>query len=445
MTIEVGRVAMAKLSDIEIGTRVRQEMGSINELESSMKEIGLIQPLAVMEAADKGTGKKGKYYLLAGERRVIVLRKNEVEDVPIRIYPPDISELEMKTIEMAENFYRKDMEYWEYDNIIREMHGLRQQIHGVKPPGPGDTGWGVQDTADAVGVKSKATVTTAIKRAEARETFPELFEKCKTQHDASKVLKKMDEAVIKHAIAQKLEADGATGDLKRLADAFVLKDFFEGVKKVPDGIMHLVEVDPPYGIDLAKAKKRDGESIYGIDDYNEIDKDSYGDFLHNTFKECYRVMSDHSWLLCWFAPEPWWNTIYVFLKGAGFETTRMCGIWTKPSGQTKRPEIHLANAYEMFFYAWKGRPAMNKAGRSNVFDYSPVPPPQKTHPTERPIELMRDIYETFAFPGSRILIPFLGSGSGLIAAHELGMSATGFEMTKAYRDSFLVKVHGMRT
>ena len=105
--------------------------------------------------------------------------------------------------------------------------------------------------------------------------------------------------------------------------------------------------------------------------------------------------------------------------------------------------MHLANSYEMFFYAWKGRPALNRAGRKNEFNYSPVPPQNKTHPTERPLDLMKDIYDTFAFPGSRILIPFLGSGVGLIAGHELGMSSIGFELGKGYRDSFLVKVNSM--
>jgi len=152
-------------------------------------------------------------------------------------------------------------------------------------------------------------------------------------------------------------------------------------------------------------------------------------------------MSDHSWLICWFAPEPWFAPVFQTILNAGFNSTRMCGLWTKPSGQSKRPEIHLANTYEMFFYAWKGRPAMNKAGRSNVFQFPPVPPNQKTHPTERPVELMKEIYSTFAFPGSRVLIPFLGSGNGLIAADEVGVAGVGFELSKSYRDSFLVKIY----
>ena len=432
--IDVGEVAMIPLNNITVGERARQEMGDLNEIEKSMKESGLISPLAVM------AGLNGSYILLAGERRYRVLRKNEIEIVPVRIYPETITDLEIKVIELAENFYRKDFEYYEFDNLVRETHQLQQAIHGVKAPGPGSLGWSVENTGDMIGA-SKGGVSTAIKRANAREAFPELFNHCKTQKDASKLLDKMSEAVVKEALAKKMELGKMSGVVQQLSNSFIIGDFFEKVKEIPDGIMHLVEIDPPYGIDLINKKKSEGESQYVKEDYNEIDIFDYDNFLLKTFKECYRTMSEHSWLICWFGPDPWFEVIHNLLFEAGFKTTRLCGIWVKPSGQSRRPEMHLANSYEMFFYAWKGRPAMNKAGRSNVFQYSPVPPNQKTHPTERPVELMKDIYETFAFPGSRILIPFLGSGSGLIAADEVGMAGVGFELSKGYRDSFLVKIH----
>jgi len=434
MTIDVGKVAMVDISRIKIGDRQREIMGDLDGLESSMKESGLISPLAVKEIDGEN------YLLLAGERRLQTLKKNKVEIIPVRIYDKDISEIEIKVIEKSENFHRKDMEFWENDRLTLEIHTLQQQIYGVKAPGPDQQGWTLGDTGSLIG-KTNASVSTAIKRAEAREAFPELFVGCKTQKDASKLMQKMDEAIVKETIAKRLESDKSNSSLHQLSKCFILGDFFEGVKQIPDGIMHIVEIDPPYAIDLNKAKKTDGESSYVQDQYNEIDKSDYVEFLAKTFKECYRVMTDHSWLLCWFAPEPWFETIFQSITDAGFNSTRMAGIWTKPSGQSKRPEMHLANTYEMFFYAWKGRPAMNKAGRSNNFNFSPVPHQQKIHPTERPIELTKEMYETFAFPGSRILIPFLGSGNGLIAANELGMSPVGFELGKGYKDSFLVRLH----
>ena len=436
--ISVGKVAMIPVDKIVIGERARQELGDLEELEKSMKESGLIQPLAVKELDD------GRYELLAGERRYTVMIHNNVKEVPARIYNSDLSELEMKIIEKAENFYRKDMEYWEMDALVLEIHRLQQKAYGVASPGPGGSGHRMKDTAKLFGV-TDASVSMAIKRAEAREAFPELFTKCKTQSDATKVIKKLDEAIVKETIAKKVEMEKhADSTSTKLANSFIIGNFFDEVKKIPDGVMHLVEIDPPYAINLQKVKKSEGESIYQQDDYNEIDSRQYRGFISKTFKECYRVMAEHSWLICWFAPEPWFEVIYKELISAGFDTTRMCGIWVKPTGQSKRPEIRLANSYEMFFYAWKGKPALNKAGSTNVFKISPVPPQEKTHPTERPVELMQTIYDVFAFPGSRVLIPFLGSGNGLIAAHNLGMSAVGFELSKSYRDSFLVKISKMR-
>ena len=439
MTIEVGKVAMVKLSDIEIGERARKEMGDLDLIEVSMRERGLITPLAVISDGN------GKYTLLAGERRYTVLKRNNIETIPVRIFSSDLSPIEIKSIELAENIYRKDFEYWEQDALVKEIHELQQQIHGVKTAGRySQDGWGTRDTSELMGMSSNASVVTAIKRAEAREAFPDLFEKCKSQSDATKLVKKMDEIIVKEALAKKVESNKSNSVLNNLSRCFILRDFFEGVKEIPDGIINLVEIDPPYAIDLNDAKKKDGESIYNEKDYNEIPEDEYKKFLAKLFQECYRVMAEHSWLICWFGPEPWFETIYRELTIAGFNTTRMCGIWSKPSGQSKRPELYLANSYEMFFYAWKGRPALNKAGRINNFIFNPVPPTQKTHPTERPIELMEEIYETFAFPGSRVLIPFLGSGNGLIAANNKGMSPVGFELGKGYRDSFLVKLHKLK-
>lgn len=426
---------MVPSAQIVIGDRAREVMGDLDSLEANMKESGLISPLAVK---DNGNG---TFQLLAGERRFTVLKRNNVDEIPVRIYTNDLSEIEMKIIEKSENFYRKDMEYYEFDKLTAEIHRMQQELHGVKHSGPGSTGWGTADTAGMIGTVPSA-ITESIKRDKAREILPELFEGCKTASDASKVLKKLDESLIKQALAQKLEANSASGTLTQLSNSFVIKDFFEGVKDIPDGIMNLMEIDPPYAIDLTKQKKKDGESQYTLSEYNEVDVHNYEEFMIKTFRQCYRVMAQHSWMIVWFAPEPWFYKMHKWIIESGFETTRMCGVWTKGTpGQNMNPQIRLSNAYEMFFYAWKGQPVLNKAGHGNHFHFPPVPSQQKVHPTERPIELMKEIYETFAFPGSRVLIPFLGSGNGLIAANELGMSGTGFELGKGYKDSFLVKVH----
>ena len=174
MSIEVGQVEMVQLESIVIEERAREELGDLTGIEESLKSVGLISPLAVKRLDN------GKFKLLAGERRFSVLQKNKVEQVPVRVYPEGLSEIEISTIELSENFYRKDFEYWEHDNLVRKIHELRQQAHGAKAPGPDAQGWGTADTGKLIGT-TKASVSTAIKRSETREAFPELFEKSPCQ------------------------------------------------------------------------------------------------------------------------------------------------------------------------------------------------------------------------------------------------------------------------
>lgn len=450
MTIQVGKIGMVPTSSVLVAIdRAREIMGDLDALELNMKESGLISPLAVKNNFD------GTYLLLAGERRFTILSRNGVPEIPVRIFDHEMTTLEMKIIEKSENFFRKDMEYYELDKLTLEIHRMQQELHGVvSAPGPGSTGWSMGETGQLLGGVSTATVSLAVKRAELREACPEAFEGCKTAADALKMIKKMDEAIVRQVIAKQVEVknENNTGSaLSKLASSYIIRSCFEGIKEIPSGVFHLVEIDPPYAINLMNIKKAEGESQYQKEEYNEIKADIYinGDptgtwkGMKTLFKECYRVMAEHSWLLCWFGPEPWFEQIYKAIKDANFETTRMCPIWVKPSGQTKHPETRLPNAYEMFFYAWKGRPAIARQRGTNTFVYSPVPAQQKSHPTERPIDMMKDIYETFAFPGSRVLIPCLGSGNGIIAAHQAGMTAIGFDLTKGYKDSFLVKANSM--
>lgn len=444
--INVGKVGMVPIESIIIGERAREILGDLDSTEENMRKIGLTTPLTLKDNHD------GTFTLLAGERRYLILKRNENPEVPARIYDRELTELEMKIIEKSENFYRKDFEYYEYDRLVLDITTMEQELKGVKAPGPDSgTGHSFQDTGDMLGI-TKQSVSQAIKRAEARDAFPELFEHCKTQSDASKVLKRMDEIVVRQAIARKMEAENSDSPSKKLSDCYIVGDFFKGIKKTPNGVMHLVEIDPPYAIDLEYMKRSDGVSVYDFGQYNEIKAEHYlhgdpdGEWkgIYTLLSECYRVMAEHGWLIFWFAPEPWFHDIYTAIVKSGFQTTRMCGEWKKPTAQSKHPDIYLPNAYEMFFYAWKGRPAIAKPRHSNVFEYSPVPATSKTHPTERPVELTDDIYQTFAFPGSRVLIPFLGSGNGLISSHNLGMHGVGYELGKAYKDSFLVKIHDMR-
>ena len=80
-------------------------------------------------------------------------------------------------------------------------------------------------------------------------------------------------------------------------------------------------------------------------------------------------------------------------------------------------------------YAWT---SFN--GNAKVCEFAPQgkASDQRFHPTQKPVELYEWILNRYAQPGDKILDPMAGSGSCLIACHNLGYECTGFEIDKDY-------------
>lgn len=56
----------------------------------------------------------------------------------------------------------------------------------------------------------------------------------------------------------------------------------------------------------------------------------------------------------------------------------------------------------------------------------------KIHPTQKPVNVLKKIIEIFTDPGDIVIDPCAGSGTTLRAAHDLGRSAYGFEVSKEF-------------
>ena len=57
---------------------------------------------------------------------------------------------------------------------------------------------------------------------------------------------------------------------------------------------------------------------------------------------------------------------------------------------------------------------------------------RNSHPTVKPLALMRYLLKLVCPPGARVLDPFAGSGSTLLAARELGLACTGIEVIEEH-------------
>ena len=447
------RLAVLSMDEIDFGDRGRVEYKDLVGLGQSIKEHGLIHPIAVCEHPC-GSG----YLLLAGGRRMRAHELMGMKEIECKVFPAGLNPLEIKLIELTENLQRENLEFYEEVKMEKEIRDLMVTLHGAKkstaPDAPGVSN---NDIAKMLGI-SHAKLSQDLSLVKTMETFPEVdWQRCKNQAEATKLKENISRVLVRQEAVKNFESvvgngEGVTTEKDKfrakLASSYIVGDFFQRVKDIPNGVMQLVEIDPPYAIDLQAKKAGSSNYGYGSEGYNEVSIDDYESFIRETFREAYRVMATNSWLVCWFSPDPWFQPIVDWIRDAGFEVRALPCVWIKGNesddgsvektcGQTMTPMRHLGSSMEFFFYARKGDPKINKMGRNNVFSFKPVPAKRKIHPTERPLALITEIIQTFVPEGSSILVPFAGSGKTLIAAYRSKMFAVGFDLGDLHRDAFI--------
>jgi len=159
------------IADIEFGERFRKDYGNLKELIQSFKDNEIIQPLAVMKKQEV-TDHELSYTLLAGGRRFKAAMEAGFDSVPCRIYDKNLSDLEIRSIELAENVHRKDLDWYEKVELTKRIHDLQIQIYGKKTStSPDAKGWSQTDTANFLG-SDRTLVTKDLALAEAMEQIP---------------------------------------------------------------------------------------------------------------------------------------------------------------------------------------------------------------------------------------------------------------------------------
>ncbi len=88
-------------------------------------------------------------------------------------------------------------------------------------------------------------------------------------------------------------------------------------------------------------------------------------------------------------------------------------------------------SHELILHGWRnGTPIFSDGvGRPDVLSASPVPSELRDHPAQKPVDL---IGQLITVCGDLILDPFMGSGTTLRAAKDLGRKAIGIEIEERY-------------
>lgn len=114
------RIHMERIENIKIGTRHRKDLGDLRQLEESIKEVGLLQPIAIDE----------NKMLIGGLRRLKACENLGWKEIPVHT----VSLKNTTKGELDENIARKDFTISEMVAIKRELE-LEVKEVAVRPVG----------------------------------------------------------------------------------------------------------------------------------------------------------------------------------------------------------------------------------------------------------------------------------------------------------------------
>lgn len=175
-----------------------------------------------------------------------------------------------------------------------------------------------------------------------------------------------------------------------------------------DESINAIVTDPPYECSttvITRQGQKDLDSNFG----------DWDRFFTGWITEAYRILKPNSGMVV-FVPATRFETLLGQCEKAGFRYVQPW-FWHKTN-----PPVSMRNslqwAVEHMLFVSKGSCKLrikNRGKAHNIFSY-PIPPDPRFHPTQKPVELMRDLIELVSDKDDWILDPFNGSGSTGVAA-----------------------------
>ncbi len=410
-----------KITDIIVDRdRGRKDFGNIEGLADSITRLGLLHPIVIQQIVeDLEFG--NKYKLIAGERRLratIIANFTEIEAT----LKENIDDITHKEMELEENIIRQNLTWPETCELEAQLDELKRKKYGGATKSKESTGWGLKDTAAALG-RSIGTVSEDIKLAYAIRKNPKLLKKVGhlPKHAAKRIIKQDEGAeVLRKMVASKeltINADLIFGSCEELIDT------------IDDETVHLTLTDPPFGIqDILDVGKSGNRSMtYAITKSNVETADVMRRCYQILFPKLLKKMVPGAHLYVFHAPG-WYCELLKMLRAVGFDMGEVPIIWDKMRTSIVGKCIYYTASHECILFGRKPpKSRLLKKPLRDVFAIQAINPQDKVHSLQKPDELIRLLIENSSNVGELVLDCFAGSAQTLVTAKKLQRRAIGFE------------------
>lgn len=219
------------------------------------------------------------------------------------------------------------------------------------------------------------------------------------------------------------------------------------LKQIPDKSIDLVVTDCPYRIVSGGCtnipRKDEPRGIFNrrnaftqqnsksgkLFDYNDIKFEQW-------LPDVYRVLKDDSHCYIMINARNL-KDLQTQAEKVGFVFQQLL-VWNKGNAT---PNRYYLNACEFILMLRKGKAKnINNMGTKNILSIPNIKG-GKSHPTEKPVELMRILIENSSSEGEVVLDPFMGSGSTGLASIGSNRNFIGMEIDPTYFNTVTERIN----
>lgn len=236
----------------------------------------------------------------------------------------------------------------------------------------------------------------------------------------------------------------------------MINDNFQNRKRYNIPKAQLVLTDIPYNIGndaygsspkwYKDGDRKNGESKLAGKQFFDTDKNfNLNEFFHfcsKLVKPEPKKTGDAGCMIVFCAFEQMFTLIEV-AKKYGFKKYINLNFYKNYSPQVLKANMRIVGntEYALLFYREK-LPKFNNNGKM-VMNSLPMPRDnvtEKIHPTQKPIEMLKDLIRLFTDEGDVVIDPCAGSGSTLLASNMIHRNSYGFEIKKQFVEDFNTKL-----
>lgn len=241
-----------------------------------------------------------------------------------------------------------------------------------------------------------------------------------------------------YEMPDEIETDVKEGDLIEIGPHRLLcgdSTKAEDVERLlGDAKPKLMVTDPPYGVSY----------VGGTADALTIQNDSMTEEqTHDLWRLSFSLFFDHltpgASIYATVPPGPLHLGFAQVMKDR--DALRQIMVWNKDSLVLGRSDYHYK--HEPILYGWKPGAShffINDRTKTSVLDFA-RPKASREHPTMKPLELWSELIVNSSKKNWLCCDPFLGSGTTMVAAHQLNRICYGMEIDPKYCQVIIDRMH----